>query len=692
MPADQLVGLASQAPGDWPTGPAWWQLYVEFTDWAASERAAAQHLAPLLHQAQASGLVAGFWFVRKHPCWRFRLRLPPGSDGHALEAAVRPALDGLADSGVILRWWPGVYEAEEAAFGGPSGMAITHDLFVADSQAVLRLLGAGGSGVRLGRRELSVVLCTTLLHGARLEWYEQGDAWHRVARERPLPDDVTAGQVSELTASTMTLLTTDTSAASSLFEAGGPLAGAADWAAAFRQAGQSLGTLGRNGTLQRGLRDVLSYHVIFHWNRLGLSTRQQAALARAARDAILGPVPLPTAPVRAAATRRYSASQPVLDQLGRRFPLMPRPRPGCPALEIRVGQVRQLASPHGEPADYEQRIEQACTALNLAALTAADCGLPALAAELCERQIAVFQSAGPLTGQVAIASLQPLVNLARLDIRAGQPDRAYRALIDIAEAARHGGAAQVHGRSFTLSGLTADAGPVVPWLRDVLLHDGTRALAAAGHRDKAAGHAARYDDHPGRLHGARQARIIASVTSGGGEAALALIDESTRTEPWEHAVAACLRAWAHLMTGCPIPASTAPALALARYAIQPASPGMTLSRIRLSLIAAELATAIDPAQEHVLTQAADDAVQDEDAHAAREILDHPASMSFLLQAQRQRLRGITDAAGLGTGAIPEPLRSELLAGASAAEAELRAALHRDAGQPSVPSQPGGSPA
>jgi len=682
MPADQLADITPQVPGDALAGPGWLQVYVEFTDWAASEQAAARHLAPLLHQAQTSGLTSGCWFVRKHPCWRLRLGLPPGSGGQALEALLRPALDGLVGSGAIQGWRPGIYEAEEAAFGGPSGMAVAHDLFTADSEAVLRLLAdAGGSGARLGRRELSLALCTTLLHGARLEWYEQGDAWHRVTRMRPLPGDVTAEQVSGLTASTTALLATDTSPASRLLEAGGPLADAAGWAAAFRQAGEDLGTLARCGTLQRGLREVLSYHVIFHWNRLGLTSRQQAILARACRDAILGPVPAPTAPP----ARRPSATRPDLDHLARRFPLVPGPRPACPALEARIGQVRQLASPQGEPAGREQRIEHACTALNLAALIASDCHLPALAAELCERQFAVFQAAGPVTGRVAIASLQPLVNLARLDLRAGHRDRAYQALTQIAEAARRGGAVDVHGCSFTLpavpAGIPADANAVTSWLRGVLLDDATRALAAGGHWDQAAEHAARHDDHPGRLHHARQARIIASATRGDGEAAMTLIDASTRTDPWEHAVAACLRAWAHLVTGCPLPESTTPALALARLAIPPTAPGMTLSRTRLGLTAAELATAIDPAQGHLLSQVADDALQDGDGHAAREILSHPAAASFLPPARHQQLRRITDAAGLGPGPALPLLQSELLSAASAAEAALRTALRADAGQP-----------
>ena len=62
---------------------------------------------------------------------------------------------------------------------------------------------------------------------------------------------------------------------------------------AFRHAGRSLAEAVRLGTLDRGLRQVLSYHVIFHWNRLGLSLRAQSALAWAARTAILHPTSSP---------------------------------------------------------------------------------------------------------------------------------------------------------------------------------------------------------------------------------------------------------------------------------------------------------------------------------------------------------------------------------------------------------------
>lgn len=311
--------------------------------------------------------------------------------------------------------------------------------------------------------------------------------------------------------------------------------------------------------------------------------------------------------------------------------------------------------------------------MNQAALIAVDCGMPGLAAELRERQFAIFQAAAaPVTGPAAIASLQPLVNLARLDIRTGQPGRGHQTLIQLAAAARSGGIVQAAGHSIALGTVAADDdGAVGLWLRGILLHDGTRALAAAGHWDKAAAHAAAYDEHPSRLRHTRQARVIASIADGNHDAALALISESTRTEPWEHAVAACLRAWTHLAAGRAIPATLVPALALAQNAVPPGSPGTIMFRVRLSLTAAELATAINPAWENLLGQTADDAIHAADTRAARDILASTAA-SLLSQAQHQRLVNI--AADSGPGALSGPLHDDLMRAVSAAEEHLRADL------------------
>ncbi|MFG2141854.1 thiopeptide-type bacteriocin biosynthesis protein [Streptomyces sp. NPDC048650] len=262
--------------------PEWRQLYVQFTDWDNAEQTAAGHIAPILDLAQQDRLITGWWFIRKHPCWRLRLLPAPGAQ---LPSTLADTLDELTADGRVHRWWPGIYEPEAAAFGGDTSMAIAHALFHADSRAILATPQGG-----LGRRELSLLLCATLMRAAGLEWYEQGDVWHRVAKERPLPPDVPAAKVHAMAGSLRQLLLADTSATGTMLQSDRTLKPATDWVRAFRHAGRDLGTAARDGTLDRGLREVISYHVIFHWNRIGLRSRTQSVLAHAARTAILHPV------------------------------------------------------------------------------------------------------------------------------------------------------------------------------------------------------------------------------------------------------------------------------------------------------------------------------------------------------------------------------------------------------------------
>ncbi|WP_119582645.1 thiopeptide-type bacteriocin biosynthesis protein [Streptomyces europaeiscabiei] len=269
--------------------PAWRQLYIQFTDWAKAEQTAADHIVPVLDLAQQDGLITGWWFIRKHPCWRMRL-LP--AFGTSLPLALTDMLDKLTAAGQVHRWWPGIYEPETAAFGGDTSMTIAHTLFHADSHAILTT--AHGE---LGRRELSLLLCATLMRAAGLEWYEQGDVWHRVTRERPLPSDVPAAKIHAMADSLRQLLIADTSPSGPMLQSDRTLKPAADWVSAFRQAGRDLGTAARDGALDRGLREVISYHVIFHWNRIGLPARTQSVLAHAAHTAILHPADLTERPM-----------------------------------------------------------------------------------------------------------------------------------------------------------------------------------------------------------------------------------------------------------------------------------------------------------------------------------------------------------------------------------------------------------
>lgn len=267
-----LAALERRAERDW------YQVHVQFSDWSTAEAVGAAQLGPRLDRLQTGGALAGWWFLRKHPCWRLRLH---GAD----TAAVDEALDKLTVAGVIARWWPTVYEPETVAFGGPAGIAAAHDLFCADARGVLDYARRDAPG--LGRRELSVLLLSGLLRAAGLDGFECGDVFYKVAQLRPTPADADAARIEQLAGNVCTLLSIPDLPNSALFASGGPVAHAAPWLAAFQTAGRQLGDAAAQGHLYRGIRAILTHVLIFHWNRLGLSASSQGVLARAATTALL---------------------------------------------------------------------------------------------------------------------------------------------------------------------------------------------------------------------------------------------------------------------------------------------------------------------------------------------------------------------------------------------------------------------
>ncbi|MFE5300081.1 thiopeptide-type bacteriocin biosynthesis protein [Streptomyces sp. NPDC056632] len=263
------------------TATGWWQVYLHFTDWADADTVFTTHVLPVLREAESAGTIDGWWYTRKHPCWRLRLRLQPEP---GTELAFDDSFDRLVSDGHLQRWWPGIYEPETPAFGGEASMTAAHALFITDSREASRLRQRDDLAV--GPRELSVLLCTIMMRAAGLEWYEQGDVWHRVITEehRSAVSDVPTDRLDARAQEIRPLLFADSDV---LLRPGGLLKPVSDWVDAFRSTGHELRRAVQAGTLDRGLRQVLSYHVIFHWNRLGLSLRSQSVLAWAARAAIL---------------------------------------------------------------------------------------------------------------------------------------------------------------------------------------------------------------------------------------------------------------------------------------------------------------------------------------------------------------------------------------------------------------------
>lgn len=265
------------------TTQEWPQYGIECTDRHAAEQVAAERLNAELAALVADGAITSWWFIRKPP--GLRLRYLP-ADGRA-HRQLKALLDSLTAEGRIIRWTPGIYEPEVHAFGGPAGMDLAHHLFQHDSRNILDYLARSESaaGAVLGRRELGILLFSVLMRGARLDWYEQGDVWARVADERPARS---AAPVSErLRKAVHRLMTVDAGPTSSLVN-GGPLTALADWVTWFERTGQRLVDLDRRGVLERGLRAVIAHHVIFQWNRLGLSAADQSTLSTLAKEIVMG--------------------------------------------------------------------------------------------------------------------------------------------------------------------------------------------------------------------------------------------------------------------------------------------------------------------------------------------------------------------------------------------------------------------
>lgn len=254
----------------------WQQHNVIFTDRESRTRAITERLGPALLAAENAGQLDSWWFMNKHP-WPLRYRAPQASP------LVQSALNDLVDDGTAKTWLPGIYEPESAAFGGSLSMEAAHDLFHDDSRHLLTYQPSPG---QLGGREITVILISTMMRAANLDWFEQGDVWAKAAALRPDPASFSPERATALIAAMRTLMRVDTH---SLYGPEGPLGGHADWLAAFERTGTTLAYLNTTGHLTRGMRAVITHHVIFHANRANLALDDQSALFTIAREAVMGP-------------------------------------------------------------------------------------------------------------------------------------------------------------------------------------------------------------------------------------------------------------------------------------------------------------------------------------------------------------------------------------------------------------------
>lgn len=225
-----------------------------------------------------------------------------------------------------------------------------------------------------------------------------------------------------------------------------------------------------------------------------------------------------------------------IEQLARRFPLVPRPRLAQPPLPQQLAEITALAR---TPLDHPDAAARIATAHNKAALIASNNGLPDLARTLCWQHHHRYTDHQPWNARTARYALEPLVNLARLHIRADRPDIAVDILEALLAATRHSGTADIDGRHIDLGPTIATAGDrttIHRWLWTVTLTEGIRALTRGGRFDDALTHAEQHHGIGATLLDGRQTAVLAHTLRGDHRTAATLLATSRRAAPWQDTV------------------------------------------------------------------------------------------------------------------------------------------------------------
>lgn len=355
-----------------------------------------------------------------------------------------------------------------------------------------------------------------------------------------------------------------------------------------------------------------------------------------------------------------------------RIPLVRRPKAPALPMDERITHLTELTvAPAG--ASHHDLVARASGVLNYAALIASDVAMPDLAGDLCWRQHRVFADAGNLSGDIAVMSLMPLINISRLLTREGDGEAAYTVLKRLYGAAQKRGTAETCGRTVDLSVLTGtetDHRKVCEELWVTVLVDGARALARMGRWTEAAQAMTAHRGVGNRLLDGRQILIMSLMERGLDQQARDTIDSTTCAEPWENAIAALLRIHCRPATATVPPQELDAGLQGVSALIATPDPSIAAFQTRVGL------TALDLIHGHTSPHAAPlhDAIADAavlDAYAAREVLTHALTRPHLTSEQEQKLDAALTTSGIGTGRLSTPHMGALTEAVDKAEVALR---------------------
>ncbi|MGR8008625.1 hypothetical protein [Streptomyces hypolithicus] len=359
--------------------------------------------------------------------------------------------------------------------------------------------------------------------------------------------------------------------------------------------------------------------------------------------------------------------------IAKRFPLVARFRPACLPLPDRVRALVTLADTAASQHDQGQ----ASAVYNQSALIASDLGLPDVAREMCHQHAAAYLHACPLTAMSAIRGLEPVVNLARLQIRAGHPDNGRQRLLDLYEAVGAGAAAEFEGIAVPadLTGDEAHREEVRAWLWRVLLADGARTLTTTGRWAQALAHIEQHRGVGKRMLDGRQVAVLAALTAGDTRHAADLLAETAPGDPWEQAVTVCLTTLCRREAGQPVDEHLQDLVAI--YVERKAERGMTVFDIRLGLTVLDAIGYPDsPASRRVVAELHRRTVDANDGYAARESLADVLFVELATDRQVQDCRDLVRACALGAEFVPDGPYNDLVAALRTSDRVIRESLCR----------------
>jgi hypothetical protein len=362
----------------------------------------------------------------------------------------------------------------------------------------------------------------------------------------------------------------------------------------------------------------------------------------------------------------------------RRFPLVGQARPTCPTLDLRLQEVTDAVAAAAHKGD--DGMHDAAHAMNKSALIASDAGMADLARDLCWQHINAYRDLGrPLTFLECRYMLEPVHNLARLQIRAAQGTPALDVLESLHQAVTRRRDLTVDEQTLPTSNLVGehhDEQSLRQWVWQQLIADGVRALALANRWPDAAAHASRHNGIGDHLLEGRQAAIIAHLVQNQTGQAADRLAQTTLTEPWETEVAPCLQAMC--AAAAADEKTTIQHLETAHQRLRARTQGhhYVSYRTRLGLTIATLAYGAHPTlAAKTAVQTTEEAINAADGYAARDVLGCTAIAASITSRQHHELTHIATSSGLGHETVSQHDTQRLTETSTEATALLSAALH-----------------